>query len=93
MDELALLNALQNGSLAGAALDVREIEPPKPKSDFEQMENVILTPHIGAFTQEAQTRTFECVCEDIDRVLRGEAAVNFVNIAQKKRESSSTKEE
>jgi D-3-phosphoglycerate dehydrogenase / 2-oxoglutarate reductase len=79
---MALLIALQKNHLAGAALDVREIEPPKEKSAFNEMDNVILTPHIGAFTQEAQTRTFECVCEDLDRVLRGEPAINFVNIPQ-----------
>ncbi len=81
MDELALLAFLTNGHLGGAALDVREVEPPKERGAFEQMDNVILTPHVGAFTSEAQTRTFEAVCDDLDRVLRGEAAVNFVNIA------------
>ncbi len=80
MDELALLIALKNNHLGGAALDVREVEPPQEKSALVEMENVILTPHIGAFTAEAQTRTMECVCEDLDRVLRGEPAVNFVNI-------------
>ena len=81
MDEKALLIALQNGVLGGAALDVREIEPPKERSAFETMDNVILTPHIGAFTAEAQSRTFEAVCDDLDRVLRGDAAINFVNLA------------
>ncbi len=80
MDELALLMALQSNRLGGAALDVREVEPPKARSAFESMDNVILTPHIGAFTQEAQTRTFEGVCEDLDRLLSGQPAVNFVNI-------------
>ena len=46
------------------------------------LENVILTPHTGAFTVEAQTRTFKVVCGDLDRVLRGEPAVNFVNFAR-----------
>ena len=82
MDEMALLIALETNHLGGAALDVREIEPPKEKSAFNEMDNVILTPHIGAFTSEAQTRTMECVCEDLDRVLRGEPALNFVNIPQ-----------
>jgi D-3-phosphoglycerate dehydrogenase len=85
MDELALLMALQKKHLAGAALDVREIEPPKERSAFCEMDNVILTPHIGAFTHESQTRTFECVAEDLDRILRGEPALSFVNIAQPKR--------
>jgi D-3-phosphoglycerate dehydrogenase len=85
MDEMALLVALQTNHLGGAALDVREVEPPKEKSAFNEMDNVILTPHIGAFTSEAQARTMECVCEDLDRVLRGEAAVSFVNIPQASR--------
>jgi D-3-phosphoglycerate dehydrogenase len=85
MDEIALLVALETNHLAGAALDVREVEPPKEKSPFNEMDNVILMPHIGAFTQEAQARTMETVCDDLDRVLRGEAAVNFVNIPQPNR--------
>jgi D-3-phosphoglycerate dehydrogenase len=87
MDEQALLAALETGHLAGAALDVREIEPPAGKSPFQALDNVILTPHVGAFTTEAQTRTFEAVCDDLDRLLRGEPAVNSVNIAQPKRQS------
>lgn len=79
VDESALLAALQSGHLAGAALDVREVEPPKERRAFETMENVILTPHIASFTHEAQTRTFEAVCADLERLLRGEAAVNGVN--------------
>jgi D-3-phosphoglycerate dehydrogenase len=82
MDEMALQIALQNKHLAGAALDVREIEPPKDKSAFNEMDNVILTPHIGAFTNEAQTRTMEAVCDDLSRILAGNPAVNFVNIPQ-----------
>jgi len=85
VDERALLLALQSGHLAGAALDVREIEPPQTRIGFEAMDNVILTPHIGSFTAEAQTRTFEAVCDDLDRILSGQAAENFVNIARPKR--------
>lgn len=82
MDELALLDALGKNHLAGAALDVREIEPPKEKSAFAEMDNVILTPHIGAFTNESQTRTMESVCDDLERILSGKPAINFVNISQ-----------
>jgi D-3-phosphoglycerate dehydrogenase len=81
VDETALLAALQNGHLAGAGLDVREGEPPG-LSAFDSLDNVILTPHVGSFTLEAQTRTFEAVSDDLDRVLSGKAAVNFVNIPQ-----------
>jgi D-3-phosphoglycerate dehydrogenase / 2-oxoglutarate reductase len=56
------------------------VEPPDAKHEFTAMDNVILTPHIGAFTNEAQKRTMESVCEDLDRLLTGEAAINFVNL-------------
>ena len=79
VDEAALLAALQSGQLAGAALDVREVEPPKERSAFETMDNVILLPHVGSFTHEAQARTFEAVCADLERLLRGEASANVVN--------------
>ena len=79
VDEAALLATLQNGHLAGAALDVREVEPPKDRSAFEAIDSVILLPHIGSFTHEAQARTFEAVCVDLARVLRGEPALNQVN--------------
>ena len=79
VDEVALLAALQSGHLGGAALDVREVEPPNERSAFETMDNVILLPHIGSFTHEAQARTFEAVCADLEQLLRGQAAVNAVN--------------
>jgi D-3-phosphoglycerate dehydrogenase len=85
VDESALLEALRRGHLGGAALDVRDVEPPNGPSGFEAMENVILTPHIGSFTGEAQTRTFEAVAADIDRLLSGEPAINFVNFGQPRR--------
>lgn len=84
VDEAALLAALRSGHLGGAALDVREIEPPEGKVGFETMD-VLLLPHLGAATTEAQTRTFETVAADISRLLRGEAAVSFVNFARPKR--------
>ncbi len=85
MDETALLSALQSGHLGGAALDVREIEPPTSKTAFETMDNVILTPHVGAFTVESQARTFEAVATDLDHLLSGEPALNFVNFDRPKR--------
>lgn len=78
MDEGALLAALQSGWLAGAALDVRETEPPGNPGGLEALPNVILTPHVGAFTVEAQARTFEAVVTDLERVLDGLPAENAV---------------
>jgi len=79
-DESALLAALKSGHLAGAALDVREIEPPQQTGLLEQLENVILLPHVGAFTVEAQARTFDAVCTDLALVLAGKPPLNAVNV-------------
>lgn len=78
VDEAALARALQEKRIAGAALDVREQEPPQP-SPLDQMENVILAPHIAAFTREGQARVTAAVCADVARVLRKEKPVYFVN--------------
>ena len=85
VDEAALLAALRSGQLAGAGLDVRETEPPKDRLGLEEMDNVILLPHVGAFTAEAQARTFEAVTADIDSLLQGGNAANFVNFDRPKR--------
>lgn len=85
VDETALLEALRRGHLGGAALDVRETEPPRLKIGLEEMENVILLPHLGAATIEAQNRTFEAVATDMDRLLSGQPALNFVNFPSPRR--------
>lgn len=79
VDESALASALERGELAGAALDVRESEPPAGGSPLAAMDNVILTPHVGAFTGEAQERVVAAVCRDAAAILRGEPAEGFFN--------------
>jgi len=86
VNEAALIQALESGHLRGAALDVREIEPPV-QGILESLPNVILTPHIGAFTTEAQTRTIEAIASDVDRILRGEPAINFINFPKPRRKT------
>ena len=56
VDEAALLEALKSGKIAGAALDVFETEPLPADSPFRSLANVVLTPHLGASTEEAQER-------------------------------------
>jgi D-3-phosphoglycerate dehydrogenase len=83
VDEAGLIRALQEKRIAGAGLDVREQEPPTP-SVLSGMENVILTPHIAAFTREAQDRVVTAVCQDVAAVLEGRGAKNFVNFPKPK---------
>jgi D-3-phosphoglycerate dehydrogenase len=76
--EKDLIRALKENIIAGAALDVREKEPPV-ESELNRMNNVILTPHVAGLTVEAQEKVIDSVAADIARVLHGEAAVNYVN--------------
>ena len=86
-----LFRALEEKRLAGAALDVREHEPPAA-SPLSALENVILTPHIAAFTREAQDRVVTSVCRDVGLVLSGENAGNFVNFSRSRRNNNKTVE-
>lgn len=84
VNEEALCEALSKGKLAGAALDVREEEPPK-ESPLHELDNILLTPHVAAFTREAQDRVVESLTEDVDRVLSGKPARRFANFPSPKR--------
>ena len=86
VEEAALLNVLQEQRLAGAALEVRQQEPPAP-SAFDAMDNVIQLPHIGAQTREAQHRVVTAICRDVAAVLRGGEAKYFANFSKPKRHS------
>ena len=72
IDEAALLNALNSGKVAGAALDVFEKEPPG-LTDLVSHPRVITTPHIGAQTAEAQSRAAEDIANEVLAALRGES--------------------
>lgn len=79
VDEAALVDALESGQLAGAALDVYESEPPSPSSPLLQAPNLVLTPHLGASTAEAQVRVASEVAEAIRRALVDGDATGAVN--------------
>ncbi len=70
VDEEALYDALKNGKLGGAALDVFEKEP-ATDSKLATLPNIILTPHIGAQTKEAQSLAANVIAEKIIQILRG----------------------
>ena len=77
VDEVALLAALRSGRLAGAALDVFEVEPPM-NQELLGLANVIPTPHIGAATAEGQARAGTETVEEVLRALRGEPLTALV---------------
>jgi D-3-phosphoglycerate dehydrogenase len=71
VDEAALLDALNSGKVAGAALDVYGKEPPEDWA-LANHPRVIATPHVGAQTVEAQARAAQDIASEVLRVLRGE---------------------
>jgi phosphoglycerate dehydrogenase-like enzyme len=79
VDEEALIQALVSGHLAGAGLDVYEVEPLAIDSPLRSIENVILSPHAGGATVEADARLIEVVGENLRRALDGLALLNVVN--------------
>ena len=80
VDEEALYDALESGKMAGAALDVFAQEPPPTDLRLLQSEKVILTPHLGASTFEAQTNVAVAVANQIVEYLTHNNVVNAVNV-------------
>jgi D-3-phosphoglycerate dehydrogenase len=78
VDEEALLVALRSGKLAGAALDVFSAEP--YSGPLLELDNIVVTPHLAASTEEAQDRAGVIVAEQVAAALDGQLVTNAVNI-------------
>ncbi|MDP6042231.1 MAG: NAD(P)-dependent oxidoreductase, partial [Candidatus Latescibacteria bacterium] len=68
VDENALHNALHNGSIGGAGIDVFAQEPPNPHHPVYQLPNVVVTPHIAGCTLETSQKRAQCAADNVDRV-------------------------
>ena len=78
VDEDALVEALRSGKVAAAALDVFSAEP--YSGPLLELENVVVTPHLAASTEEAQDRAGVIVAEQVAAALEGRLVTNAVNI-------------
>jgi phosphoglycerate dehydrogenase-like enzyme len=79
VDEAALVRALREGWIAGAALDVFEQEPLPPDSPLWAMENVIISPHVAGFTPHYDRRAADLFAENLRRYLAGQPLLNQVD--------------
>lgn len=79
VDQGALVEALRSGRLAGAGLDVFESEPPDANDPILSLENVVLTPHAGHFSEESLVQVQTEAAEEVLRALKGEPLLNVVN--------------
>ncbi|MFW9268938.1 NAD(P)-dependent oxidoreductase [Pseudomonas sp. NR3] len=79
VDEAAMIDALRNGQIRGAGLDVFEREPLDPGSPLLLMDNVVATPHIGSATHETREAMACCAVDNLLAALAGERPMNLVN--------------
>ena len=77
IDEVALVEALKNGVIAGAALDVFEHEP-NLAPGLTDLENVVLTPHIASASKETRADMTEVAAKNIIAALSGEPVPNAI---------------
>lgn len=79
VDEPALVDALKNGKIAGAGLDVLEKEPLPADSPLWELPNVIITPHLAGSSDQKERRCVEILIENLIRYEKGEPLVNVVD--------------
>lgn len=81
IDEYAVAKAVNEGRLAGVALDVFAHEPPESNNPLFELDNVICTPHIASYTTEALQKIDAVLANDVVRVLSGERPIYCLNPA------------
>lgn len=79
VDEDALYTALSQGYIQGAAIDVMEQEPPRQEHPLFKLDNIIITSHVGQFSEEAMAELNVRPMQETLRVLQGEWPIGFVN--------------
>ncbi|MBT8489881.1 MAG: D-2-hydroxyacid dehydrogenase, partial [Deltaproteobacteria bacterium] len=79
VDETALIEAIERGTLSGAGLDVFEIEPLSPSSPLWQFDNVIISPHIGGFFSRYDEIAMILFRENLSRYISGKHLLNRVD--------------
>jgi D-3-phosphoglycerate dehydrogenase len=79
IDEVALIEALRAGRIAGAGLDVLEQEPPAPDNPLLFMDNVVVTPHVASATTRMRPETRRRAAREVALVLRGRWPMSCVN--------------
>ncbi|HRP62218.1 MAG TPA: phosphoglycerate dehydrogenase [Phycisphaerales bacterium] len=82
VDEQALLEAIESGQCGGAAIDVFEEEPPPKDDPLRNHPKILLTPHLGASTVEAQEAVALDACKAMLKYLRGEPVDGMVNMGK-----------
>lgn len=82
VEEQALIEALRDGVIGGAALDVFHREPLPPESPLWQLDNVLLTPHLTGGPEDYAARATEMFCDNLARYLRGEPLHNVYDPAR-----------
>lgn len=79
LDEDALVEALQESRIRGAALDVFDTEPLSPESPLWQLPNVLITPHVSGVSRDFWRREVDLIVENVKRFLAGEGLRNLVD--------------
>jgi len=79
INETALIEALKEGRISGAGLDVLEKEPPDPQSPLLKMDNVTLSPHVGFYSEESISELKRRTAKNVSDVLMGNWPISVVN--------------